>query len=89
MIYYLNKKKKFSLLFDLTKLTISDCLYSKKQLEYMLENEENTKLYISKTSILVNTKFVMNALNLLFSLKSLVRPNLITNNLEDSYTFLL
>ena len=83
------KKKNFKLLFDISECTIFDSIYCKEQLNYMIINENNTKLYINKTSIFVNSNILKKLLDILiFSFKKPIKPNLISNNYLDCINFL-
>lgn len=84
------QKKTFKIIFDLSEASIYDALYCSEQVKYMTDNEENTKIYIDSTAIIVQNSIIQNLLELLvFSIKKPIKPNLITKNINDAYTFLI
>ena len=84
------KQKKFKLIFDLTKLSIYDSVYCNEQLKYMTTSEEFTKKYIEGTAIIVSNSIIKNLLDILiFSIKTPIKPNLITKDTKDALKFLI
>ena len=92
IIYLTNifeKKKKFSIIFDLKELLIQDFLFSKKILDFMEKNKNKTEQYLNKTAIILNNKIIVTLLNnFIFSIYKPVKPNIITDNLNNSILFI-
>ena len=84
-----NKKKNFSIIFDLTEIVIKDFLFSKRIINFMEENKNNTTKYLNKTAIILNNKIIITLLNnFIFSIYKPLKPNIITNNLENCISFI-
>ena len=92
IIYLTNifeKKKNFSIIFDLKELLIQDFLFSKKILDFMKKNKNKTEQYLNKTAIILNNKIIVTLLNnFIFSIYKPVKPNIITDNLNNSILFI-
>ena len=83
------KKKFFSIIFDLKELLIQDFLFSKKILDFMEKNKNKTEQYLNKTAIILNNKIIIKLLNnFIFSIYKPVKPNIITDNLNNSILFI-
>ena len=81
-------KKKCSIIFNLSYISLRDLSYATKQLKFMKDNIENTTTYVIKTAIVVPNKFIERLLNtFIFSVYEPIKPNIITNNLQDAIKF--
>lgn len=86
---YLNEKNKFRCIFDLRNVTDVpiDIIY--KLSRYMKRTREKTRKKLACCVILINSVFVRNLLNLLFTIIEPVSPYLVTNNIEKMDEFLV
>ena len=82
------KKINFEIIFDLSDLTMKDLLFSKQMLHFMNKNKNNTTLYINKTAIIVNKTFAYFLNIFIFSFYKPIKPNIITDNYNDSLLFI-
>lgn len=83
------KKVNIKIIFDLTNLTISDFLYSRQLLIFMKENKIKTEKFIEKTSIIIPNEFIRKNINYcIFNFYKPIKPNKITDTLENALHFL-
>ena len=86
---YSKLSNQFKIIFDLTNICIYDSVYCKDQLDYMITNKYNTIKNIEKTAIIVSNSIIKNLLNLLiFNIIKPIKPNIITNTLEEALLFI-
>lgn len=79
------QKKNIKIIFDLSSLSISDFLYSKKMLCFMKENKENTEKYIDETVLIIPNNFIRDNIEFfIFNLYKPIKPNKITNSIENA-----
>ncbi len=84
-----NNKEKFRIIFDLSNIEFKDFLYSKKLIDFMSTNRENTYKYIIKTAIIVPNKNTATFLNnFIFTFYEPQHPFTITYSLNDAKDFL-
>lgn len=84
-----NKKKHVKIIFDLSNLTVKDFLYSSQFINFMKENKKKTEKYIEKTSIIIPNEFIRKNINfLIFNFYKPIKPNEITDTLENAMKFL-
>lgn len=83
-----NKRELCNIIFDLSNIHINDFFYASQQLKFMTENRENTTNYINKTAIIVPNKIIENIINtVILNIYKPVKPNIITDNLENAVNF--
>lgn len=83
------EKKSFKIIFDLSNIEFKDFLFSKKLIEFMKENKENTHKYIIKTAIIVPNKNIATFLNnFIFSFYEPQHPFIITYSFKNAKDFL-
>lgn len=83
------EKHTFKIIFDLSNIEFKDFLFSKKLIEFMKENKENTHKYIIKTAIIVSNKNIATFINnFIFSFYEPVHPFIITYSLKNAKDFL-
>lgn len=84
-----NKNELCNIIFDLSNIHINDFFYASQQLNFMKENRENTTNYINKTAIIVPNKIIENIINkVILNIYKPVKPNIITDTLENAVNFL-
>ena len=84
-----NYQKPFKIIFDLSNINFKDFLYSKKLIDFMKINKENTYKYIIKTAIIVPNKNTADFLNrFIFSFYEPQHPFIITYTLNNAKDFL-
>tara|TARA_Y100000589_G_C26666361_1_gene432036 strand:+ start:66 stop:428 length:363 start_codon:yes stop_codon:yes gene_type:complete len=83
------KNINLKIIFDLSELSLNDLFYSKKKIEFMKKNYNNTLQYIQKTAIIISNNTIKNLINTcIFSIYKPTKPNIITNNINDAMLFL-
>ena len=70
-------------------LTIQDFLFSRQLLIFMQENKIKTEKFIDKTSIIIPNEFIRKNINYcIFNFYKPIKPNKITDTLENALHFL-
>lgn len=83
------KKHSFKIIFDLSNIEFKDFLFSKKLIDFMKVNKENTYKYIIKTAIIVPNKNTATFLNnFIFSFYKPLNPFIITYSFKTAKEFL-
>ena len=83
------KKINLKIIFDLSSLTVKDFLYSKQFINFMKQNKNLTEKYIERTSIIIPNEFIRKNINfLIFNIYKPIKPNEITDTLENALNFL-
>mgnify|MGYP001439828996 FL=1 len=83
------KKVKIKIIFDLSDVIIKDFLFTKQLLKFMKENKKKTEKYIDKTSIIISNEFIRKNINFcIFNFYKPIKPNKITNTLENALYFI-
>ena len=83
------EKRSFKIIFDLSNMEFKDFLFSKKLIDFMKINKENTYKYIIKTAIIVPNKNIATLLNnFIFSFYKPQHPFIITYSLKNAKDFL-
>lgn len=84
-----NKKKILKIIFDLSDVSIQDFLYSKQILNFMKKNRQKTEKYIEKTTLIIPNDFIRKNINFfIFNFYKPIKPNEITDTLENAIDFL-
>ena len=83
-----SKEEKFKIIFDLTNISFKDIRFSKKKLQFMIDNKENTRKYLIKSSIICNDfqLFLLNKFILRFYKP--IKPNYITDKLNKAVFYI-
>ena len=82
-------KKYFKLIFDLSNMKVSDSAFLPKIIPFMVKNKKNTITYIDKTAIIIKNKTIKNIFNnFVFKIHPPVKPNIITNKIDEALDFL-
>ena len=83
------KKVKIKIIFYLFNLTNKYFLFTKQLLKFMKENIKKTEKYIEKTSIIISNEFIRKNINFcIFNFYKPIRPNKITDTLENALNFI-
>lgn len=83
------KKEFFKLIFDLSNMKISDSTFLPKIIPFMIKNKTNTITYIDKTAIIIKNKTIKKIFdNFVFKIHPPVKPNIITNKIDEALDFL-
>lgn len=86
--HYLMKRQKISLIIDMREVNSIPIKLVRPQAEFMRRYEKYAKQYIKSSVILTSSTFNRVALNLLFSLKRPVSPNLVTESHQKCLNFI-
>jgi len=78
----------FSIIFDLTKMGILEYSKIKEWSNLFIEYKNKTKKYIKCTTIITNSLFIKNILNIFFGVYTTVKPMKMVNNIKDAYIFI-
>ena len=83
------KKQQFKIIFDLSNIQFTDLLYSKKLIDFMKLNKDNTFKYIIKTAIIVPNKNIELFINtFIFKFYKPQHPCIITYSLNNAIYFI-
>lgn len=84
-----NNDKCFKLIFDLTNMKTGDIVHLPKILKFMIKHKPNTIKYIEKTAIIIKSKTIKSIMdNFVFKIHPPVKPNIITNSMNNALDFL-
>lgn len=83
-----NKKKNFYLIFDLLEVGNVNLGLVFKQAKYMMERTELNKKFLVGSVILVKSTVVKGIINMIFSIKKPVSPNLVTDSFQSGLEYL-
>ncbi len=84
-----NQKLCFKLIFDLTNMSTTDLIHLPKILKFMLKNKENSIKYMEKSAVIIKSKAIKSIIdNFVFKIHPPVKPNIITNNMNNALDFL-
>lgn len=88
--YKLSEKKNFifSIIFDVTKIGIIEYCKIKEWGNLFIDYKDLTKKYIKCSSIITNSFFIKNILNIFFGIYTTVKPLKMVNNIKDAYIFI-
>ena len=79
----------FKLIFDLSDMKVSDSTFLPKIIPFMVKNKNNTITYIDKTAIIIKNKLIKDIFNnFVFKIHPPVKPNIITNKIDEALDFL-
>jgi hypothetical protein len=78
----------FSIIFDLTKMGILEYCKIKEWSNLFIDYKDKTKKYIKCTTIITNSIFIKNTLNIFFGVYTTVKPMKMVNNIKDAYIFI-
>ena len=85
---YIIKKKNFYLIFDLLEVGNVNLGLVFKQAKYMMERTELNKKFLVGSVILVKSTVVKGIINMIFSIKKPVSPNLVTDSFQSGLEYL-
>tara|TARA_B100001094_G_C17895464_1_gene653794 strand:+ start:165 stop:569 length:405 start_codon:yes stop_codon:yes gene_type:complete len=88
--YKLAEKKNFifSIIFDVTKIGIIEYCKILEWSNLFIDYKDLTKKYIKCSTIITNSLFIKNILNIFFGIYTTVKPMKMVGNIKDAYIFI-
>ena len=78
----------FSIIFDLRLMGILSYNRIKEWSDLFIKYKDNTKKYVTCSSIITNSFIIKNSLNIFFSIYTTVKPMKMVDNLNDALNFI-